>query len=111
MNTPLHISASVLASLDYDVDGDTLSVIHDDGQVRVSMMSQEDAGKIMLVNPDLKAAVKLSTQGQHGVGFITVNHANGKAAVIISALPEHGCVILNDSDGQIKYMVPDPKNI
>jgi hypothetical protein len=59
----------------------------------------------------MKVAVKLSTQGQQDEGFITVNHSNGKAAVIVSALKDHGCVILNDRAGQMKYSLPDPKNI
>lgn len=88
-----------------------VSAVHNGGQARVSMISQEASGEIMLLNPDMKVGVKLSTQGQRDEGFITVNHPNGKAAVIISALPEHGCVILNDRAGQMKYSLPDPRNI
>lgn len=84
-----------------------VSAVHKGGQARVSMISNESSGQIMLLNPDMKVAVKLSTQGQHDEGFITVNHSNGKAAVIISALPEHGCVILNDRGGKVKYTVPN----
>lgn len=88
-----------------------VSAVHNGGQARVSMISQESSGEIFLLNPDMKCVVKLSTEGQHDEGFITVNHSNGKAAVIISALPEHGCVILNDRAGQMKYSLPDPKSI
>lgn len=88
-----------------------VSAVHNGGQARVSMIGQESSGEIFLLNPDMKCVVKLSTEGQHDEGFITVNHSNGKAAVIISALKEHGCVILNDRAGQMKYSLPDPKNI
>jgi hypothetical protein len=88
-----------------------VSAVHNGGQARVTMSSQENSGDIMLLNPDMRVAVKLSTQGQHDEGFITVNHSNGKAAVILSALPDYGCVMLNDRAGQMKYSLPDPKNI
>jgi len=88
-----------------------VSAVHNGGQGRVAMVSQETSGEILLLNPDMRVAVKLSTQGQHDEGFITVNHSNGKAAVILSALPDHGCVILNDRAGQMKYSVPDPKKL
>jgi hypothetical protein len=88
-----------------------ISAVHNGGQARVTIISQEDAGEILLVNPDMKVAVKLSTQGRQDEGFITVNHSNGKAAVILSALPEHGCVMVNDRAGQVKYSLPDPRNI
>ena len=87
-----------------------VSAVHNGGQGRVSMVSKESSGEIILINPDMKCAVKLSTQGQHDEGFITVNHSNGKAAVILSALPEHGCVILNDRAGKMKYSLPGPKD-
>lgn len=88
-----------------------VSAVHNGGQGRVSMISQEAGGKILMLNPDMRVAVKLSTEGQRDEGFITVNHANGKAAVILSALPEHGCVIVNDRAGQMKYSLPNPKEI
>jgi hypothetical protein len=88
-----------------------VSAVHNGGQGRVAMVSQKTSGEIMLLNPDMKCVVKLSTEGQHDAGFITVNHSSGKAAVIISAMPKHGCVILNDRAGQMKYSLPDPKNI
>jgi len=88
-----------------------VSAVHNGGQGRVAMVSQEASGEIIMLNPDMKCVVKLSTQGQHDEGFITVNHSNGKAAVIISALPDHGCVILNDRAGQMKYSLPGPKDI
>jgi hypothetical protein len=88
-----------------------ISAVHNGGHARVTMVSQENCGELFLLNPDMKVAVKLSTQGQHDEGFITVNHSNGNAAVIISALKEHGCVTVNDRAGQMKYSLPDPKNI
>jgi hypothetical protein len=88
-----------------------ISAVHNGGQARVTIVSQEDAGEILLVNPDMKVAVKLSTQGRQDEGFITVNHSNGKAAVILSALPEHGCVMVNDRAGRVKYSLPDSRNI
>ena len=88
-----------------------VSAVHDGGQARATMVGMEAAGEIMLVNPDMKVAVKLSTQGQHGEGLVTVNHSNGHAAVILSALPDHGCVLVNDRAGQMKYSLPDPRNI
>jgi hypothetical protein len=88
-----------------------ISAVHNGGHARVTMISQENSGEVLLVNPDMKVAVKLSTQGQNDQGFVTVNHANGKAAVILSALPEHGCVTVNDRAGQMKYSLPDAKNI
>jgi len=86
-----------------------VSAVHNGGQARATMTSQENSGEIMLLNPDMKVSVKLSTQGQNDEGLITVNHSNGKPAVILSALPEHGCVIVNDRAGQMKYSLPDPK--
>jgi hypothetical protein len=88
-----------------------VSAVHNGGQARVTMLSHESSGEILLVNPDMKVAVKLSTQGQHDEGFITVNHSNGKAAVILSALPDHGCVMVNDRAGRMKYSLPGPKDI
>jgi hypothetical protein len=88
-----------------------ISAVHNGGQARVTIVSQEDAGEILLVNPDMKVAVKLSTQGRQDEGFITVNHSNGKAAVILSALPEHGGVMVNDRAGRVKYSLPDSRNI
>ena len=87
-----------------------ISAVHNGGQARVTIISQENAGEIMLVNPDMKVAVKLSTQGRQDEGLITVNHSNGKAAVILSALPQHGCVILSDRAGRMKYSLPDDKD-
>jgi len=88
-----------------------VTAVHNGGQGRVAMISKEDSGQILLMNPDMRKAVELSTKGQHDEGLITVNHSNGKAAVIISALPELGCVIVNDRAGEMKYSLPGPKNI
>ena len=88
-----------------------VSAVHNGGQTRATMVGMEDAGEIMLVNPDMKVAVKLSTRGQHGEGLITVNHSNGKAAVILASLPDHGCVLVNDRAGQMKYSLPSPKDL
>ena len=88
-----------------------VSAVHNGGQGRVAMVSQESSGEILMMNPDMKCVVKLSTQGQHDEGLITVNHSNGKAAVILSALPETGCVMVNDRAGQMKYSLPSPKDI
>jgi hypothetical protein len=92
-------------------DKGIISAVHNGGQARVTIISQEASGEIMLVNPDMRVAVKLSTQGQRDEGFITVNHSNGHAAVILSALPEHGCVMVNDRAGQVKYSLPSPSDI
>ena len=88
-----------------------ISAVHNGGQARVTIVGQEAAGEILLVNPDMKVAMKLTTEGQHGGGLFTVNHSNGKAAVIATALPDYGCVLLSDRAGQMKYSLPDPGNI
>jgi hypothetical protein len=88
-----------------------ISAVHNGGQARVTILGHEAAGEILLVNPDMKVAMKLTTEGQHGGGLFTVNHSNGKAAVIATALPDYGCVLVSDRAGQMKYSLPDPGNI
>lgn len=87
-------------------DSGVISAVHDDGLVRVALISHATHAEMFVVGGDMKPAVKLSSDGQDGGGFLTVNHANGKAAVILSSIPVGGCVILNDSRGKIIASLP-----
>ena len=96
------------AAIKASADAGMISAVHDGGQTRAVMMSQENSGELFLMNPDMKVVVKLSSKSQDDGGFITVNHSNGKAAVILSTLPDVGAVIVTDRGGNAKHSLPDP---
>jgi hypothetical protein len=85
--------------------GAAISVVHDDGHARVTMVSQLDNGEILAVTPDMKVGVKIAANGMDG-GFITVNRANGKAGVILSNTPLGGTVIVQDQHAKITGHLP-----
>jgi hypothetical protein len=85
--------------------GAAISVVHDDGHARVTMVSEQDNGHLMAVTPDMQVGVKILANGMDG-GLITVNRANGKAGVILSNTPVGGTVIVQDKHGGITGHLP-----
>lgn len=85
--------------------GAAISVVHDDGHARVTMVSELDNGHLMAVTPDMKIGVKIAANGLDG-GLITVNRANGHAGVILSNTPIGGSVVVQDKHGSITGHLP-----
>ena len=85
--------------------GAAISVVHDDGHARVTMVSELDNGHLMAVTPDMQVGVKILANGMDG-GLITVNRANGKAGVILSNTPVGGTVVVQDKLGTITGHLP-----
>jgi hypothetical protein len=85
--------------------GAAISVVHDDGHARVTMVSELDNGHLMAVTPDMQVGVKIAANGMDG-GLITVNRANGKAGVILSNTPVGGTVMVQDKLGNITGHLP-----
>jgi hypothetical protein len=85
--------------------GAAISVVHDDGHARVTMVSELNNGEILAVTPDMKIGVKIAANAMDG-GLITVNRANGKAGVILSNTPVGGTVIVQDKLGKITGHLP-----
>ena len=85
--------------------GAAISVVHDDGHARVTMVSELNNGEILAVTPDMKIGVKIAANGLDG-GLITVNRANGKAGVILSNTPLGGTVIVQDQHANITGHLP-----
>ncbi|MEO7298298.1 MAG: hypothetical protein ABI042_06945 [Verrucomicrobiota bacterium] len=90
--------------------GGAVSVVHDDGKVRATMISEPLCGEIFAVDGDMRTAVKISSNGMKGGGFLTVNHPNGKAAVILTSTDLCGAVIVQDHRSKIVASLPDPKS-
>ena len=85
-----------------------VSVVHDDGQTRVTMHGSEDVGSLIVCTLDMQAAVKLTSQSLHGGGTLTVNGPNGQASVILSHNgPLGGAVLVNGPDGTPIASLPD----
>ena len=85
--------------------GAAISVVHDDGHARVTMVSELNNGEILAVTPDMKIGVKIAANAMDG-GLITVNRANGKAGVILSNTPVGGTVIVQDQHAKITGHLP-----
>jgi hypothetical protein len=85
--------------------GAAISVVHDDGHARITMVSELDNGHLMAVTPDMKVGVKIAANGLDG-GLVTVNRANGKAGVILSNTPVGGTVVVQDQHGKITGHLP-----
>jgi hypothetical protein len=89
--------------------GAAISVVHDDGHARVTMVSELDNGHLMAVTPDMQVGVKILANGLDG-GLITVNRANGRPGVMLSNTAIGGAVIVQDHAGNITGhlpMIPD----
>ncbi len=85
-----------------------VSVVHDDGQTRITLFGTEDSGQLMVANPDMKATVKISAESELGGGQIVVSAPNGKPSVILSHHHGIGGVVLtNGPDGQPSASLPD----
>ena len=50
-------------------------------------------------------------QPEMGGNAIGIQFDASRISNRIDPVTEHGCVILNDRAGQMKYSLPDPKNI
>jgi hypothetical protein len=85
--------------------GAAISVVHDDGHARVTMVSELNNGEILAVTPDMKIGVKIAANAMDG-GLITVNRANGKAGVILSNTALGGTVIVQDQHAKITGHLP-----
>lgn len=84
-----------------------VSVVHDDGQARVTMHGTEETGCLMTINPDMKATVKISSDGRTGGGLVVVNGPNGKPAAFLTHDVAGGVVMVNGPDGQPSASLPD----
>jgi hypothetical protein len=85
--------------------GAAISIVHDDGHARITMVGTPNNGELFAVTPDMKIGVKIAADGMDG-GFITVNRANGKAGVILSNTAVGGTVIVQDQHGKITGHLP-----
>ena len=85
--------------------GAAISVVHDDGHARITMVGTPNNGELFAVTPDMKIGVKIAADGMDG-GYITVNRANGKAGVILSNTAVGGTVIVQDQHGKITGHLP-----
>jgi hypothetical protein len=85
--------------------GSAISVVHDGGLTRMTMIGTETNGELIGITQDMKAGVKISADGQNG-GYITVNNAVGKAGVILSNIDMCGAVIVNDKAGNLIASLP-----
>jgi len=85
--------------------GAAISVVHDDGHARITMIGTPNNGELFAITPDMKIGVKIAADGMDG-GFITVNRANGKAGVILSNTAVGGTVMVQDQHGKITGHLP-----
>ena len=85
--------------------GAAISVVHDDGHARITMVGTPNNGELLAVTPDMKIGVKIAANGLDG-GLITVNRANGKAGVILSNTAIGGTVMVQDQHGNITGHLP-----
>jgi hypothetical protein len=84
-----------------------VSVVHDDGNSRVTMHGTEDSGGLMTINPDMKTTVSISSQGRMGGGLVVVNGPTGKPAAFLTHDVRGGVVMVNGPDGQPAASLPD----
>jgi hypothetical protein len=85
--------------------GSAISVVHDGGLTRMTMVGTPENGELLGITQDMKAGVKVSADGQNG-GYITVNNALGKAGIILSNVDMCGAIIVNDKAGNIIATLP-----
>ncbi len=85
--------------------GAAISVVHDDGHARITMVGTPNNGELFAITPDMKIGVKIAADAIDG-GLITVNRANGRAGVIISNTPVGGTVMVQDQHGKITGHLP-----
>jgi hypothetical protein len=86
-----------------------VAALHDNGQARVCLRATEKDGELIVLNGNLKTAIKLSSVSQHGGGtFVLHGHSSKPAVILTTAQALGGCIILNDPEGIPFVTLPDP---
>jgi hypothetical protein len=83
-------------------NGGCVSVLHDDGSPRGSLVSTEHHGAdLLMVTPDLKPGVRISSGAPNG-GLISVHRTNGSPAVSLMCGQTAAGVAIRKSNGKVR---------
>jgi hypothetical protein len=84
--------------------GGCLSVLHDDGRPRASIISTAHNGaELLMITPDLKPGVRASSGAKHG-GLITVHRENGTPAITLISGKSTSGIAVKGKEGKTSIL-------